>query len=151
MGTEMYVLLGGIVLVGVLIVLNTSKRKKLQGEMSGMLDNLRPGDRVKTVGGVIGRIKEIREEAPGFKTVLIESGSAKNPTTVLYDIQAIYGVINEEAVNAKIAEEAARELEEKKEPEVVIEEEPSDVDFDAKKYVSKRNNSAKGSKKYNKT
>ena len=96
-GWEMYVVMGVIVLMFVVMVtLQSKKRKKSQDEYTGMLDTLRPGMRVKTVGGVIGRIKEIREEGPGFKTVLLETGTS----TVLYDLQAIYGVVDDEAILA---------------------------------------------------
>ena len=83
-------------LLAFLVVMAAStirRRKTAQSEYMGMLDTLRPGMRVKTVGGVIGTIREIREEAVGFKTVLLET-----PSLILYDLQAIYGVVNEDAL-----------------------------------------------------
>jgi len=100
----MYVILGVFVLLIVgMMIMQTRRRKTAQAEYSGMLDTLRPGMRVKTVGGVIGTIKEIREEAPGFKTVLLETGSEKNPSLVLYDMQAIYGRVDDEKIAALAA------------------------------------------------
>ena len=104
-GWSTYVILGAVVVLFIVMMMfQTRKRKRSADEYRGMLDTLRPGTRVKTVGGVIGRIREIREEAPGFKTVLLESGDPKNPSLVLYDIQAIYGVVDDAALAAKKAE-----------------------------------------------
>jgi preprotein translocase subunit YajC len=99
-----YIMLGGIVVVfAVMIMLQSKKRKTAQGEYNTMIDGLRVGARVKTVGGVIGKILEIREEAPGFRTVLLETGGAKGNCTILYDIQAIYGVVDDIAIAQSIA------------------------------------------------
>lgn len=94
---SMIYIFGGLIIVfGIMMVLQTRRRKSAQTEYTGMLSTLRPGTRVKTVGGVIGRIREIREEAPGLKTVLLQTGNDANPSLVLYDIQAIYGIVDEE-------------------------------------------------------
>ena len=99
-----YITLGVILLLFVgMIMAQTRRRRTAQAEYAGMLDTLRTGMRVKTVGGVIGKIKEIREEAPGFKTVLLETGTDKNPSLVLYDFQAIYGIVDDEAIQAQKA------------------------------------------------
>lgn len=163
-----YILFALIVIVAVMIGLQAQRRKRARAEYDGMLGQLRPGMRVKTVGGVIGRIKEIREEAPTFKTVLLETGSDKNPTLVLYDIQAIAGVIDEDSLNSATAaaqlssyEEAQKAAETKTYADVLAEEkaakapkkkEPkpdtySKDDFNARDYVDKRNAVAKKSSK----
>ncbi|MDR0461869.1 MAG: preprotein translocase subunit YajC [Christensenellaceae bacterium] len=101
-----YVVLAVIILVFTVLVASQSRRRKTQqAEYTGMLDTLRVGTKVKTVGGVIGVIKEIREEAPGFKTVLLET-----PSLIRYDLQAIYGIVNEE----KIAQAQATNVQEHK-------------------------------------
>jgi len=103
--TGFYITLGVIVIIfAVLIYFQSRRRKTQQAEYTGMLDTLRAGVRVKTVGGVIGKIVEIREEAPGFKTVLLETGDEKHPSFVLYDIQAIYGIVNDDALAAANAD-----------------------------------------------
>lgn len=95
----LYIFLGVAVLAVIVLYYFQSKRRRAaQAEYTGMLDTLRPGTRVKTVGGVIGKIVEIREEAPGFKTVLLETGNEKNPSFVLYDMQAIYGIVDADAI-----------------------------------------------------
>jgi len=106
---SVWLLFGGfaVLLVG-MMVYGSIRRRRAHEDYSSMLDTLRPGMRVKTVGGVIGVIVEIREEAPGFKTVVLETGSDNNKSFVLYDLQAIYGIVDvekmiaaAEALNAK--------------------------------------------------
>ena len=92
----MYITLGILIFLGFVLYYSSRRRKKMESEVTKMHDELRPGKRVRTVGGVVGRIKEIREEAPGFKTVLLETGSAKYPAFMLFDIQAIYSLVAEE-------------------------------------------------------
>lgn len=89
---------GGAILVFLVatMVMQGGRRKKNYEDYLGMLETLKPGTRVKTVGGVIGTIKEMREEAPGFKTVLLETGVNGKTSFALYDLQAIYGVVDTE-------------------------------------------------------
>ena len=167
-----WILLALVAVFAVMIGLNASRRKRARTEYDGMLNELRPGMRVKTVGGVIGRIKEIREEAPTFKTVLLETGTDKNPTLVLYDIQAIAGVINEESLNSVTAaaelssyEQAQKQAEQptyadelkaeaakkqKSKPAKPAKPAPAKpvplADFNARDYVDKRNATAKKNK-----
>ena len=134
-----YVILGVLVLVFVaMIVTQSRKRRTAQAEYAGMLETLRPGMRVKTVGGVIGKIREIREEAPGFKTVMIETGDAKNPSLVTYDLQAIYGIVDDEAILAqKAANEQAKAIQNHQAPDNRVNN-PENV-FETKKGKTKRN------------
>ena len=123
-----------MVIFAALMIMQTRRRKTQQTEYAGMLDTLRAGMRVKTVGGVIGRIKEIREEAPSFKTVLLETGDPKNPSLVLYDLQAIYGVVDDEAV----AKANAEAIEKHEEPDKGVKE--SESSLEPKKTAPKRKN-----------
>jgi preprotein translocase YajC subunit len=162
------ILIAFVVLMFVMMFISSGKQRKAQADFLSMIDTLRAGMRVKMQSGVIGRIKEIREEAPGFRVVLIETGDDKNNAVVLYDIHAVQGIINEEAImqlnikarleeekNARLAEEA--ELAEKQEvayttgvkpdAEATIEHiKLNGEDFDADKYVSKRNATASAKK-----
>ena len=83
------------------------RRKAAQEQVEKMLDELRPGQRVRTGSGIIGRIKEIREEAPAHtnekgvtvpavKTALLQTGTDKYPAYMLIDVYAIYNVMPEE-------------------------------------------------------
>lgn len=114
-----YILIG-VLLVGmiVLMVVQGRKSKKAQDDYMAMLDNLRVGMKVKMASGLLGRIKEIREEAPGFKTVVLETGDARNATEMTFVLEAVQGIVNEEAINKLNVEKAAAQLE-TKEPEVL--------------------------------
>jgi len=128
-----YIILGVIVVVFVCLIMAQSRRRRqAQTEYTGMLDTLRSGMRVKTVGGVIGRIREIREEAPGFKTVLLETGDAKNPSLVTYDLQAIYGIVDDEAIMQKQMQQAAEQ-----QPAAIQNHEPANDGVDNAQNASK--------------
>ena len=98
-----------LLLVGLVVMMLWSSRRNRarSADAEKMLDELRPGQRVRTYSGVIGRIKEIREETPArvnakgvtipaVKTVLLQTGSEKYPAYMLMDIHAIFGIIAEE-------------------------------------------------------
>jgi preprotein translocase subunit YajC len=96
-GTAVFFIVVGVLLVG-LVLWQGSSQKKAQADFMAMLDTLRVGMRVKMACGLIGRITEIREEAPGFKTVLLETGGDKDRSYLIYDINAVQGIVNEEAI-----------------------------------------------------
>ena len=95
------VLLAGMV---ALMFVQGSRQKKAQADYLAMLDTLRPGVKVKMASGLLGRIKEIREEAPGFKTVTLSIGENKNAVEMTFVIEAVQGIVNEEAINKLNAE-----------------------------------------------
>ncbi len=101
-----YVLIGVLLLGMVALMLVQGRRqKKAQDDYMSMLDTLRPGVKVKMASGLLGRIKEIREEAPGFKTVTLNVGD-KNSVEMTFVIEAVQGIVNEEAINKINAEKA---------------------------------------------
>ncbi|MCM1404318.1 MAG: preprotein translocase subunit YajC [Prevotella sp.] len=95
-----YILIG-VMLVGLfaLMFVQGRRQKKAQADYVAMLDTLRPGVKVKMASGLLGRIKEIREEAPGFKTITINVGEDKNVVEMTFVIEAVQGIVNEEAIN----------------------------------------------------
>ena len=103
------------VLIGVMVVLifgmifmQTRRRRSAMEQQIALIDRLRPGMRVRTIAGVIGRVIEIREEGAGLKTVLIETGSGKHASHVLYDVNAIVMVMDEsmaEVISEPVKEE----------------------------------------------
>ena len=100
-----YVLIG-VLLIGmvVLMLVQGRRQKKAQEDYLSMLDTLRPGVKVKMASGLLGRIKEICEEAPGFKTVTLKIGEDKNSVEMTFVIEAVQGIVNEEAINKLNAE-----------------------------------------------
>lgn len=106
----MIVLLAIMVVVLVLLPMLTNRRRnKAINEMNA---SLRPGDIIKTVGGIIGKIVEIRDVGPNDKEMVIETGVGDNKSTMVFDIQAVYQVVSKvdapapEAPAATPAEEA---------------------------------------------
>ena len=105
-----YVLIG-VLLFGMvaLMLVQGRRQKKAQEDYLSMLDTLRPGVKVKMASGLLGRIKEIREEAPGFKTVTLKVGEGKEPVEMTFVIEAVQGIVNEEAINKLNAEKMLAE------------------------------------------
>jgi len=126
-----------------LVWIKKSGERKASAAQDKLMDSLRVGVRVKTVGGCIGRIKKIREENDGaLTTVLLQTGDDKNPGFVSYDIKAVLGVIDDAMVS--------KEKEEAKKTEVVIPVDGVPVDpkteLDAAEFVTKSNIARTGKK-----
>lgn len=85
------------------------KQKKAQDDYLAMLDSLRPGVKVKMASGLLGRIKDIHEVAPGFKTITLNIGEDKNVVEMTFVIEAVQGIVNEEAINRLNMEKATAE------------------------------------------
>lgn len=110
-----------IVMVVVMLVLPSISQKKKVAAYQEMQNRLKAGDKVQTIGGIVGKINRIKEK-DGIKTVLIETGDKSNKMVIEFDINAIAGVV--EGINPApaIKEEVAEP--ETDEPTIV------DVSFD---------------------
>jgi preprotein translocase subunit YajC len=109
-GAVYIIFFGFIAFLIVMMLLQNNRRKKAEAEYKQKIDEMQVGMRVKTYSGVIGIIREIREEAPNFKTVLIETGDekSKDKTVILYDLYAINGIVDTAKIEqAKKASENA--------------------------------------------
>ena len=116
-------MLGAVVIaMFVFLLLQGRKQKKAQEDYMGMLDSLRPGVKVKMASGLLGRIKDIREEAPGFKTVTLNIGEGKNVVEMTFVIEAVQGIVNEEAISRLQAEKLAAEANNESSKEEKVEE-----------------------------
>lgn len=82
-----------VVLVVVLLVVPMFTNKKRAKQTMDLHNSLMPGDVIKTVGGVIGTIKEIRQVSPTDREMIIETGTGDNKTTMTFDIQALYQIL----------------------------------------------------------
>ena len=125
----MWAILGGLVGLFVVMIFLQRRRQRATMENQGaMLERIRMGMRIKTVSGVVGRIKEIREEFGGARYVLIETGNDKHSSFLQLDINAIMEVMGEESAPAEI-------------PAPVIEEPvaPAAEEFNAAEFVEKSN------------
>ena len=129
MGTIVSYILIGVLLVGMIVLMFVQGRrqKKAQSDYLAMLDTLRPGVRVKMASGLLGRIKEIREEAPNFKTIVITTNEDKNSTEMTFVIEAVQGIVNEEAINRMNAEKLAAAVNAQEEARSTTSTEPEDT------------------------
>lgn len=78
-----------VIIVGMvaLLIWQSISGKKKQKEAQNMVDNLKKGDRVKTIGGVCGFVYEINNAE---NTFVLETGSDDNKSYVKFDKGAIY-------------------------------------------------------------
>ncbi|MCL2062122.1 MAG: preprotein translocase subunit YajC [Firmicutes bacterium] len=65
-----------------------SKRKK--GQVNDLYVNLEVGDKIMTIGGILGTILEIKERSPMDKEILIETGAEGSKTTLWIDLKGVY-------------------------------------------------------------
>ena len=83
-----YILMGVMLLavIGMMIWSSVSNKKK-QKEAQNMVDSLKIGDRVTTIGGVCGFVAQINDAE---NTFVLETGLEGNKSYVKFDKGAIY-------------------------------------------------------------
>jgi len=114
-----FILIGVLVLLfALMIFMQARRRRTMVSQQNEMFDRLRPGMRIKTVAGTIGRIKEIREESPHLKTILLETGTDKNSSFLLIDMQAVLSIVDDPFQATVITEETILVQEQKALPPV---------------------------------
>jgi preprotein translocase YajC subunit len=64
--------------------------KRKNGQVPELYANLEVGDKVMTIGGIIGTVLEIKEKTPTDKEILIESGAEGSKTSLWLDIKGLY-------------------------------------------------------------
>lgn len=91
--TIVFIALLAVLIIALLVVpmFTNKKRAKQTDELHR---SLKPGDLVKTIGGIVGTIVEIRQISPVDKEMVIETGVGDNKTTMVFDIQALYQVMS---------------------------------------------------------
>lgn len=85
----MYILIGVFVLLFVgMMILNRRTQKKRQTETENMLNAIKPGNKVKTIGGICGIVVEV---CPEDNTFILETGTEKSGKSYIkFDKQAVY-------------------------------------------------------------
>lgn len=77
--------------VGILVLfgtINSRSARKRQQEQQKVLDSVRPGNKVKTIGGVCGVVVEVNDED---NTFVLETGTeTSGKSYIKFDKQAIY-------------------------------------------------------------
>lgn len=116
-GWVTYVIMGVIVaLIIGLFVWQTFSNKKKQKEAQEMVNSLKIGDKIKTIGGVCGYLVEVNDEE---NTITIETGCDNRKSFVKFDKNAIYQTGSASVTKAEeVKEEKAEEKTEEKTEEV---------------------------------
>ena len=97
-----YIIMGVLVaaIIG-LFVWQTISGKKKQKEAQEMVNSIKKGDRIKTIGGICGFLVEVRESD---NTIVIETGTDENKSYIRLVREAIYqtGPANPQAPAEKV-------------------------------------------------
>lgn len=103
--TIVFIVLLALLIVALLVVpmFTNKKRAKQTDELHR---SLQPGDLIKTIGGVVGTIVEIRQISPVDKEMVIETGIGDRKTTMVFDIQALYQVMSRSSTIVPVKDEA---------------------------------------------
>ena len=100
-----------------MMIFNSRSTKKRQQESQKMLDAIKPGNKVKTIGGICGVVVGVNAEE---NTFVLETGTeASGKSYIKFDKQAVYQT-------DAVAEDAKKAKEEEKS------EEPAETKEDAK-------------------
>lgn len=112
-----------------MMIFNSRSTKKRQQESQKMLDAIKPGNKVKTIGGICGVVVEVNAEE---NTFVLETGTeASGKSYIKFDKQAVYqtDAVAEDAKKAKQeekSEEPAETKEDAKSEEPASSEEKKD-------------------------
>ena len=112
-----YYIILGVLLVAIVVmfVFSHKRRKKQEQEAQDLIDAVKPGNKVKTIGGICGIVVEVDNEE---NTFVLETGTEQSGKCYIkFDRQAIYQT---DAVAEK-KEEPAKEAEEKEETSETVE------------------------------
>jgi preprotein translocase subunit YajC len=77
----------------VFMVMPIFTQKKNNKKYKEMVDKINIGDEVKTIGGVIGKIVDIKSKSETEKFMVIETGTGDSKSTMTFDMNAILNVI----------------------------------------------------------
>ena len=112
-----------------MMIFNSRSTKKRQQESQKMLDAIKPGNKVKTIGGICGVVVEVNAKE---NTFVLETGTeASGKSYIKFDKQAVYqtDAVAEDAKKAKQeekSEEPAETKEDAKSEEPASSEEKKD-------------------------
>ena len=106
-------ILMGAMVVGIigLFVWQTISGKKKQKEAQNMVESLKIGDRVKTIGGICGFVVEINDAE---NTFVLETGSSSVKNYVKFDKGAIYQTAPAQGNAVEAPKQETKETEEQK-------------------------------------
>ena len=99
-GIFLWVIVGFMVIFLVYSFISGNKRRKKMAEEQEKRNDIHPGYRVTTIGGIVGTVEEVDNDA---NTFVLKTGVFGNESYIKFDKQAIY---LSENPNAKTEEEA---------------------------------------------
>jgi preprotein translocase subunit YajC len=79
-----------IILIGVFLLFSSRNRKKADQKVQDMLGNLKKGDRVQTIGGILGTVVEARDNEVVLKV------DETNNTKMRFSRKAIHIVLQDD-------------------------------------------------------
>ena len=119
---------GSFIIMGVLLIAiiglfiwQSRTNKKKQQEAQNMVNSLKIGDRVKTIGGICGFVVQINDAE---NTFVLETGLEENKSYVKFDKGAIYQTAPAQGSGVVTDERLVNKTEEVKEE--VVEEKPAE-------------------------
>ncbi|MCL2598991.1 MAG: preprotein translocase subunit YajC [Firmicutes bacterium] len=83
----------GLVLVVVLFVMPRLRGKKNQETTNTVHSLLLPGAYVKTIGGIVGKVVEVKGTTQKDKQMILEVGEQPNTIKMTFDIAALYTIV----------------------------------------------------------
>lgn len=86
-----------IVLAVAFFIWSSRSNKKKQKQAQDMIDAMKIGDKVKTIGGICGFLYEINDEE---NTIVLETGTDDKKSYVKFDKAAIYQTAPAKAVRS---------------------------------------------------
>ena len=119
----------GVLIVAIIamFIFSSKRRKKQEEEAKNLIDSVKPGNKVKTIGGICGIVVEVDSEE---NTFVLETGTEQSGKCFIkFDKQAIYqtdAVVDKAAAAAPAAETTAEATEEVATEEVTVEEAPAE-------------------------
>lgn len=133
------------VMVVAMLILPYFTNKKRNQQYMDMISSIKVGDLVKTAGGIIGRVTKITDKGE-IKTIILETGSKSDKSTMEFDISSVYCVLQSTKVE-ETKEEPKEEAEKVSEETTVVEEKPAEEPVKEKKTSAKKTTAKTGAKK----
>ena len=101
-GTVMYIVLGVILVAFIVVNVLSNKKRKAQMEAEKEKRNaIKPGYRVMTIGGIVGTVVAVDDEA---NTFVLQTGNDEHPSLLTFDKLAIYNSIDPDEGKGEAAE-----------------------------------------------
>jgi len=123
----MLIILFAIIIL-VLFVMPMFSRRKQMKEINETFEKLAVGDEIMTIGGIMGKVVELKTHESGEKLMVIETGEGENKMTMTFTIQALrlnYTKTKqrqEQLAKEKAQREAAKMSKDKNQNELALEE-----------------------------